>query len=236
MATSSFQNEIRGGANLAPGAVHHRLGLLGRHPRTTRALSIINPIAGNTAEAGGVGFQDQGRYTNTYQLNDNASWLLGRHELQMGGSWQRNNVNPYNFRGQFPQVSFGFSPAAPASVQLTIGAVPRRHQRRGARERQRAGLVARRHRHLGQPDLPGEGQDVRVRRRAFRRTRTTRSTTSPRTSRTTGAGSRTSRFAAASSGSTTARCVRTTTSGSCRCSTSRSFDEVMLDPDARVAS
>ena len=88
-------------------------------------MSIINPIAGSgTVEVGGVGFQNQGRYTNTYQLNDSASWLLGRHELQMGGSWQRNKVNPYNFRGQFPQVSFGFSPTAPANVQLTTSQFP----------------------------------------------------------------------------------------------------------------
>ena len=42
----------------------------------------------------------------------------------MGGSWQRNKVNPYNFRGQFPQVSFGFSPSAPSSVQLTTSQFP----------------------------------------------------------------------------------------------------------------
>ena len=122
-ATSNFQNELRGGANLAPvqflsdwdysaGILYHT------------ALSIINPIAGNTAETGGVGFLNQGRYTDTYQLNDNASLLLGRHELQMGGSWQRNKVNPYNFRGQFPRVAFGFSPSAPAGVGLTTAQFP----------------------------------------------------------------------------------------------------------------
>ena len=87
---------------------------------------MINPIAGTgpAGEVGGVGFQNQGRCTSTYQLTDSASWLLGRHELQMGGSWQRNKVNPYNFRGQFPQVSFGFSPSAPSNVQLTTSQFP----------------------------------------------------------------------------------------------------------------
>jgi hypothetical protein len=123
LPTSRFQNEVRGGANLAPVQFitdwDYSAGIL-----YNTALSIINPIAGNTAETGGVGFQNQGRYTDTYQLNDNASLMLGRHELQMGGSWQRNKVNPYNFRGQFPQVSWGFSSAAPASVQLQTSQFP----------------------------------------------------------------------------------------------------------------
>ena len=122
--TSRFQNEIRGGANLAPVQFitdwDYSAGIL-----YNTALSIINPIAGSgTVEVGGVGFQNQGRYTDTFQLNNSGSLMLGRHELQMGGSWQRNKVNPYNFRGQFPQVSWGFSAAAPASVQLTSAQFP----------------------------------------------------------------------------------------------------------------
>jgi hypothetical protein len=66
----------------------------------------------------------QGRYTDTYQLNDNASLLVGNHQLQMGGSWQRIRVNPYNFAGAFPTVSFGFSTAAPAGLALTSADLP----------------------------------------------------------------------------------------------------------------
>ena len=122
--STRFQNEIRGGANLAPVQFitdwDYSAGIL-----YNTALSIINPLAGTgTVEVGGVGFQNQGRYTDTYQFNDTASLMLGRHELQMGGSWQRNKVNPYNFRGQFPQVTWGFSAAAPASVQLTSSQFP----------------------------------------------------------------------------------------------------------------
>jgi hypothetical protein len=122
--TTRFQNELRGGANLAPVQFitdwDYSAGVL-----YNTALSIINPLAGTgTVEAGGVGFQNQGRYTDTYQFNDSASLMVGRHELQMGGSWQRNKVNPYNFRGQFPQVTWGFSAAAPASVQLTSAQFP----------------------------------------------------------------------------------------------------------------
>ena len=42
----------------------------------------------------------------------------------MGGSWQRNHVNPYNFAGQYPQVTFGFSSAAPAGLALTTDKFP----------------------------------------------------------------------------------------------------------------
>ena len=69
------------------------------------------------------GFLPQGRYTHTYQLNDTGR-VTGAHDLQFGGSWQRNRVNPYNFAGQYPTATFGFSAAAPSSVQLSSGQFP----------------------------------------------------------------------------------------------------------------
>ena len=124
--TSRFQNELRGGANLAPVQFITDWDYASAGILYNTALNIINPVGGTgpTGETGGVGFQNQGRYTDTYQLNDSASLMLGRHELQMGGSWQRNKVNPYNFRGQFPQVAFGFSASAPSSVQLASSQFP----------------------------------------------------------------------------------------------------------------
>ncbi len=119
LASSNFQNELRGGANLAPVQFVSDWAYSGTlYPA---ALGIVNPIGGNGA---GVGFQPQGRYTNTYQINDNASWLKGSHQLTMGGSFQRNHVNPYNFAGAFPQVAFGYSPSAPTSLGLTTAQFP----------------------------------------------------------------------------------------------------------------
>ena len=60
-----------------------------------------------------INFLPQGRYTNTYQFNDNASWLLGAHSLQMGMSFQKIHVNPYNYEGTVPTITWGFSSAAP---------------------------------------------------------------------------------------------------------------------------
>ena len=112
--TSRLNNELRGGFNLAPVAFvsdwDFSHGVL-----YNTALGISNPTAN---------FQSQGRYTDTYQLNNNGSYVAGNHQMQFGGSWQRNRVNPYNFAGQYPTVSFGFSSAAPSSVQLTSSQFP----------------------------------------------------------------------------------------------------------------
>ncbi|MDQ3418879.1 MAG: TonB-dependent receptor, partial [Acidobacteriota bacterium] len=113
-ASSNFNNELRGGANLSPVAFVSEVDF-GRGIIFNPNLGITNPVPT---------FQSQGRFTDTYQLNDNASYVRGNHQMQIGGSWQRNRVNPYNFAGQFPAVSFGFSSAAPVSVQLTSGQFP----------------------------------------------------------------------------------------------------------------
>ena len=119
-ASSNFQNELRGGANLAPVQFITDWDYGGGTLYNT-VLSITNPVGGFGTAAG---FQAQGRYTDTYQMNENGSLLLGTHQLQIGGSWQRNRVNPYNFAGQYPVVSFGFSTVAPANVQLTTSQLP----------------------------------------------------------------------------------------------------------------
>ena len=176
------------------GAVQQRLGVPRRILYNT-ALSIINPIGGNGTGRHLDGFQPQGRYTNTYQIGDSASSAAGHHQLQMGGSWQRNHVNPYNFAGRSRQVTFGFSTAAPASVQLTSAQFPGGIS---AAELANANALAS---WLGgivssvAQTFQVQDTELGIRRRDSRRTRTTRSTTSPRTCRTTGAGSRTSPFA-----------------------------------------
>jgi len=117
---SSVTNEFRGGFNLAPVAFvsdwDYSAGVL-----YNTNLGITNPQGGNGTASG---FQSQGRFTNTYQMNDNFSLIKGTHQIQGGGSWQRYRINPYNFAGQYPVVTFGFSTAAPTSVQLTSSQFP----------------------------------------------------------------------------------------------------------------
>jgi hypothetical protein len=124
LAGARFQNEVRYGFNLAPVQFesdwdYSPLGVV-----YNTALGLANPLGGYGTGGATAAFQPQGRYTNTYQLNNNASMILGTHELQFGGSWQRNRVNPYNYAGVYQTVNFGFSSAAPSSVQLTSAMFP----------------------------------------------------------------------------------------------------------------
>jgi hypothetical protein len=114
-ATSRLQNEFRAGGNLAPVAFESTedfgdtiFNMPNASGTTTAALT--NPIAT---------FQPQGRDTRTYQFIDTATYVTGDHTLQFGGSLQKVKVNPYNYAARFPTLTFGFSAAAPAGVQLT---------------------------------------------------------------------------------------------------------------------
>ena len=111
MKSANFQNELRGGANLAPvrfeSAWDNSSAIL-----YNTALSITNPIGGNGTS---TGFQPQGRYTNTYQIGDSASLLRGRHDLQMGG--------------------LAAQPRQPVRLRQPISGGDLRLQRRGASER-----------------------------------------------------------------------------------------------------
>jgi hypothetical protein len=119
--SSNFNNELRGGANLAPVAFETDWNIEDGVVYNT-ALTLANPIAGRGGSGATGFFPAQGRYTDTYQLNNNASYLRGDHQLQIGGSWQRNRVNPYNFAGSLPTVTFGFSSNSP--IQLNSGQFP----------------------------------------------------------------------------------------------------------------
>ena len=114
---------MRAGGNLAPVAFESTEDFgSGVHPeRRPTIAALTSPIAT---------FQPQGRDTRTYQFIDTATYVTGNHTLQFGGSFQQIRVNPYNFAGRFPTVTFGFSAAAPAGGAAHGGAVPRRHQRR----------------------------------------------------------------------------------------------------------
>ncbi|MBE3109735.1 MAG: hypothetical protein IMZ46_04335, partial [Acidobacteria bacterium] len=112
LVSPHFQNELRGGGNLAP----VRFDMDFEFPSAIYTI----PFVQNPAQT----FQPQGRFTNTYQYSDNASLMLGNHAIQMGGSLQQIKVNPYNYAARYPTVNFGFSSAAPGSIQLTAANFP----------------------------------------------------------------------------------------------------------------
>jgi hypothetical protein len=119
----TFNNELRGGFNIAPARFESDFDF-GDAILFGGALGIVNPVGGWGDTGTNLAFQPQGRNTDTYQLNNSASTVRGNHQLQMGGSWQRRRINPYNFAGRFPTVAFGFSSAAPQSVQLSSAQFP----------------------------------------------------------------------------------------------------------------
>ena len=107
-------------------------------------FGIDNPIGGNGA---GRRFMSQGRYTDTYQLNNNASYVRGNHQLQMGGSWQRNRVNPYNFAGQYPDDDLRVQLGGSRERSAQHRPVPGRNRGGRPGDRQRDGGIPRRRGH-----------------------------------------------------------------------------------------
>lgn len=111
--TTRLSNEFRVGANLAPVAFNNSEDFIG---------TILGYALGLTNRE--VTFQPQGRDTRTFQFTDNASYVVGNHAMKFGGSLQRIKVQPYNFANRFPTVAFGFSAAAPGTVQLNANDFP----------------------------------------------------------------------------------------------------------------
>jgi len=111
-SATRITNEVRGGGNLAP---------LRFETNETFGNALFGvPFIDNPVSS----FEPQGRHTNTFQYLDSGSWQRGAHELQFGGSLQQVRVDSYDFGGRLPGVAFGFSPAAPAAVQLTAAQLP----------------------------------------------------------------------------------------------------------------
>ena len=71
-----------------------------------------NAIIGGTAFSTPVAtFRSQGRYTNTYNLADNAGYYRGKHNIQFGFQMQRDYTDPYNDAGITPTYTVGISTA-----------------------------------------------------------------------------------------------------------------------------
>lgn len=95
----TLTNELRGGFNLGPG----NFNVSNDYSKyLLSGLIFSNPS--NT-------FLKQGRDTNTYTLQDNASWLKGKHEIAFGFQSQYIRTSPFNDGGILPQYTLGISTA-----------------------------------------------------------------------------------------------------------------------------
>jgi hypothetical protein len=93
--TSSLTNEVRGGGNLAVAP----FDVAGSIPSVLFTGTIFtNPT--NT-------FLPQGRKVQTYNAQDNANWIHGRHSVAFGFQTQQTRVTPYNFGGVSPAYTLG---------------------------------------------------------------------------------------------------------------------------------
>lgn len=93
--TANITNELRGGLNLAPSI----FATSQQFPAAiVSGLIFTNPL--NT-------FRAQGRNTNTYNINDNATWVKGKHYVKFGFAYQSIHTAPYNDAGITPTYTIG---------------------------------------------------------------------------------------------------------------------------------
>ncbi|MEZ5355369.1 MAG: TonB-dependent receptor [Bryobacteraceae bacterium] len=95
-ASPTFTNEVRAGFLRSPS----KFTATG-----TPAVHIGNTIFTNPVND----FMPQGRFTNTYSMQDNASWLKGKHEFSFGFQTQLIRIQPYNDAGIVPTLDLGIS-------------------------------------------------------------------------------------------------------------------------------
>ena len=110
--TSRLTNELRGGFNLSPVPFDVSTPI---PPAYLQSALIDFP--------GEFGFAPQGRFTNTYVLQDNASWIRGNHTVSFGYQQQNIRVKSYDNNGGVlaPIYTLGFGPSNPNGLSTVPG-------------------------------------------------------------------------------------------------------------------
>lgn len=95
VASPTVVNTLVGGFNLAPSifATYNDL------PQ----FFVGNMVFSNPENT----FMAQGRFTNTYNLNNTTSWVKGNHNITFGYSGQYMRIQPYNDAGIIPTINVG---------------------------------------------------------------------------------------------------------------------------------
>ena len=110
MVSPTLTNELRGGfLRAATGFLD-----VDKYP---------TPIVGGTIFTSPVNnFLNQGRNVNTYNVQDNATWIRGRHQFTFGYQGQFLHVSPWNDGGIIPTYNLGISTAN--TNGLTVAELP----------------------------------------------------------------------------------------------------------------
>ena len=98
-ASPTLTNELRGGFMRADTA------FVDSNEYPKYLLSATNLLFSNPVNT----FMNQGRKVDTYNMQDNATWLKGKHELSFGYQGQILRVAPYNDAGILPTYTLGIS-------------------------------------------------------------------------------------------------------------------------------
>jgi hypothetical protein len=64
-------------------------------------------------------YMNQGRQTNTYNINDNAMWLKGKHQISFGFQSQYLRIAPFNDGSILPIYTLGISGANTTGLTIT---------------------------------------------------------------------------------------------------------------------
>lgn len=100
--SSKFTNEISGG-RFSTNPAFLRLDPL-------QSISFGLPLVSNPE----LNFENQGRTTTTYNVQDNANYILGKHSLSFGGQYQNVNVLSYAAFSTVPTYTIGTGTATPS--------------------------------------------------------------------------------------------------------------------------
>jgi hypothetical protein len=92
---ATLTNELRGGMNLAPSVFATN--------ENFPAAIITGFIFNNPLNT----FRAQGRDTKTFAINDNATWVHGKHFVKFGFAFQAVRTAPYNDAGITPVYTIG---------------------------------------------------------------------------------------------------------------------------------
>jgi hypothetical protein len=98
-AGPAFTNELRGGFALSPSLFERA----DQNPAVLFTGSLFTHPVND--------FLPQGRHTNTYSIQDNASWLKGKHDIAFGFQSQLIRTDPFNDGGIVPSYALGISTA-----------------------------------------------------------------------------------------------------------------------------
>lgn len=111
---ATLTNELRGGLNYAPAV----FAMSGPFPSTLIGGTVFtSPVAATT-------FLPQGRDTRTRNLEDNAFWTHGRHDISFGYHYQAVRIRSYDDFGTIPTYNVGIGSSAQQGKLLSAADLP----------------------------------------------------------------------------------------------------------------